>query len=195
MSTIPYTASTSESFGNLNYWITNEQEKIVKSKTSYTPYLIWLDWSALMELMSEKALLQTNITTPVFYEQTLVQKTSDITSQIEIALKQILQQRVFIPQPAEVRNYLTRYPDMIDISTSVCKTISERFGIQARLFLEVYHDPEIEDEYLTLYVRQEHYDVNILDMIENISTKYDEELAGKSGWLLVTTDFQPPRPR
>jgi len=31
--------------------------------------------------------------------------------------------------------------------------------------LEVYHDPEIDDTYLALNVRQELYDENIMDMI------------------------------
>ena len=98
---------------------------------------------------------------------------------------------VEIPQLAEVRDYLLRYPDMMDVLQSVCRTASEELGACSRLSLEVYHDPEIEDEYLTLYVRQESYNEQILDRLERIYAEYEEELAERSGWLLVTTDFRP----
>jgi hypothetical protein len=46
---------------------------------------------------------------------------------------------------------------------------------------------------MTLYARQENYDAHIMNTIENISSEFDAELARRSGWLLVTTDFSPPR--
>jgi len=81
---------------------------------------------------------------------------------------------------------------MTDLALSVCATVSARFGAHAQLSLEVYRDPEIEDEYLTLYLRQQDYDRNLLEAIEDICEEYEEELAERSGSLLVTTDFRPP---
>jgi hypothetical protein len=92
-----------------------------------------------------------------------------------------------------VRDYLLRYADMIDLVLSVCTSAREKFSAPTQLSLELYRDPEIEDEYLTLYVRQKNYEANILDTIENISAPFDAELSTKSGWLLATTDFSPPR--
>ena len=123
--------------------------------------------------------------------QIFIQRGTDITFQIENALNRLLQKGITVPHPSEIRDYLIRYQDMIGLLLSVCKSVRERFGTNAQLSLEVYHDPEIEDEYLTLYVRQEKYDDNILDVIEDISTQYEDELVNKSGWLLVTTDFLP----
>jgi hypothetical protein len=120
-------------------------------------------------------------------------RTADVTSQIDTALSQLLSKGIMIPQPAEVRDYLLRYPDIIDLLMPVCKMAQERFELHTQLSLEVYHDPEIEDEYLTLYVRQENYDRQILDKIESVCAEYEKVIAGRSGWLLVTTDFQPPR--
>lgn len=116
-----------------------------------------------------------------------------ITSQIEEVLNQLHQDWIKIPKPAEVRDYLLRCSDLTNILPLVCRIARERFGMYTQLSLEVYHDPEIEDEYLTLYVRQEHYDKGVLDTIEDICTQYEGKLAGKSGWLLVTTDFRPPK--
>jgi hypothetical protein len=117
----------------------------------------------------------------------------DGTFQIEQWFDQLGQHQIAVLQPAEVRDYLLRYADMFDLVLSVCKSAREKFAAPTQLSLELYRDPEIEDEYLTLYVRQKNYEANILDTIENISAPFDPELSTKSGWLLVTTDFSPPR--
>jgi hypothetical protein len=60
--------------------------------------------------------------------------------------------------------------------------------------LELYRDPEIDDEYLTLYVRQRRYDADkLLEEIEDLRAGSQAALRETSGWLLVTTDFRPPR--
>jgi len=51
----------------------------------------------------------------------------------------------------------------------------------------------VDDEYLTLYIRKLKYDPGIMEAIESVRAKYDEDLSHVPGWLLVTTDFQPPR--
>ena len=82
---------------------------------------------------------------------------------------------------------------MIDILPDICYTAQERFGKDTQLSLEVYHDPEIRDEYLTLYARQERYSAGVLDLITSVSSQYATALGRKSGRLLVTTDFRPLR--
>ena len=112
--------------------------------------------------------------------------------QIEKVLYQLQQDGITIPRPSEVRDYLISYPDMTDLLLSACDLARQQFDSQVQLSLEVYHDPEIEDEYLTLYIRQQNYDEDILDTIEDICALYEGKLAGKSGWFLVTTDFRSP---
>jgi hypothetical protein len=121
------------------------------------------------------------------------QGADDVISQIEETLSSHLSKGIMTSQPAEARDYLLRHPDMVDLLSFVSKRTSERFGTSAQLSLEVYRDPEIRDEYLCLYVRQENYDEHIMDIIENIRAEYEEEISEKSGWLLVTTDFRPPK--
>ncbi|MFQ6609153.1 MAG: hypothetical protein ACE5EE_11600 [Fidelibacterota bacterium] len=121
------------------------------------------------------------------------QSNTDITFHIEDALKQIKKIEVNIPQPGAVRDYLVRYSDITSLITLVCSMAREELGVDTQLSLEVYRDPEIEDEYLALYVRQESYDELIMDKIEELCAEYEEELTGKSGWFIVTTDFRPPR--
>jgi hypothetical protein len=57
----------------------------------------------------------------------------------------------------------------------------------------MYSDPELADEYLTLYVRQEEYSADIMDRIDAIAAKHLAELDGANGHLLLTTDFRRPR--
>lgn len=133
----------------------------------------------------------TNSARPSLYDQLFGAKTFDITAQIETLLSQIAL-KVTIPHPDEARDYLLRHPDVMIILRRVCDAAWTRFGTNSQLSLEVYLDPEIEDEHLTLYVRQENYDEHILDMIENIWTLYEDDHMFMSGWLLVTTDFCPP---
>ncbi len=88
---------------------------------------------------------------------------------------------------------MIEYPDIIDFLLSVSDRVRKRFVSPDQLSLELYNDPEIDDKYLTLYVRQEHYGDSIMDVIDSISAEYEEELPGTSGWMIVTTDFAPPR--
>jgi len=99
---------------------------------------------------------------------------------------------VRVPRRAEVREYLVRHPDMIEVAESLCAAASRRLREDCQVSLEVYHDPEIEDEYLTLYVRQQEYDEGLLTPIEELYQACEQQLIGRSGWLLVTTDFRPP---
>jgi hypothetical protein len=73
-----------------------------------------------------------------------------------------------------------------------CYRTEEIFGHNSQISLELYHDPEIHDEYLTIFVRQEEYEPDIIDKIDAICREYEQGLAGIDGYLLVNTDFQPP---
>jgi len=111
----------------------------------------------------------------------------------EQILDRLQRNQIAIPQPAEVRDYLDRFQDLMDLLPRICERVRERLGAQPQLSLEIYSDPEIEDAYLTLLVRQENYALDLLDTLDKISAEFDPELAQKSGWILVTTDFDPPR--
>jgi len=102
-------------------------------------------------------------------------------------------EEVLIPRLARVRGYLLRYPDILDTVREVAGLARERFGPEAELSLEVYRDPECRDEYLTLYVRMHRYGTDMVAEIDALRSEYEEAMADKGGWLLVTTDFQPPR--
>ncbi len=105
----------------------------------------------------------------------------------------LLKPRVRIPGPDDVRHYLLAHPDMIDLVQSVSSRAWQKFEPPAQLSLEVYRDPEISDEYLTLYVRQSRYDREVLQAIQTLNKESQAEQVEKSGWLLISTDFSVPQ--
>jgi hypothetical protein len=121
-----------------------------------------------------------------------LQSHAEASSQIEKVLDWLQHNQVTVSQPAEVLNYLTRHLDMTELILPVCKMARTRFENRAEFYLEVYRDPEIDDEYLALYVRQKVYDDDVLKMIREISREsLYRGLEGKKGWFTITTDFKP----
>lgn len=88
--------------------------------------------------------------------------------------------------------YLNEHPDMLDVVQRFLEVFMVCF-VEDELTLELYNDMESDDEYLTLCIRQEVYEDDIMKKIEECAKKFDDELSDKSGWILVTTDFQPPK--
>lgn len=118
---------------------------------------------------------------------------SNITSDIEKVLLNLSLKGIEIPKPTEVREYLINNNDMTGLLMNFGRRAYERFAFGSQVSLEVYHDPEIDDEHLVLYIRKDIYNSNIMEEIENISKEFDGDLISKSGWFIMTTDFRPPR--
>lgn len=117
---------------------------------------------------------------------------TDITAEPEEALTVLWLAGIVLPALADVRTYLVDHPDMADTVLVVCQASRQLFGARAQLSLELYRDPEIDDQYLTLYVRQRAYQADLLAIIDDLRASLRWALSGTAGWLLITTDFQPP---
>jgi pterin-4a-carbinolamine dehydratase len=115
-----------------------------------------------------------------------------LTPLVEGILTNLENRGTVIPNVADVRDYLMHHPNMDDLLQSVSNRALEVFGETAQLSLEVYHDPEIKDEYLTLYVRQEKYQEDIMTKIKAVWSAYKNSPDRELGRLFVTTDFDPP---
>jgi hypothetical protein len=117
----------------------------------------------------------------------------DESGAIDVLIGKTLKNGIRVPEVPKVKNYLSNFPELIEILPSVCKVTREKFpSDKAQLYLEVTKDFSEDTEFLILYVRQEQYDENIMEIIDDIRSTYGEKLIGKQGWLLVTTDFCPP---
>lgn len=65
--------------------------------------------------------------------------------------------------------------------------INHAFNLDYELSLELYIDPEIDDNYLTLYIRKNHYEEDFMSTIDSIRRIFDDI----EPYVCVTTDFQP----
>ncbi len=120
-------------------------------------------------------------------------KTADVTGQIDEVLNWLVARDVRIENPAAVRAYLLRYTDLLLVIPTVWKKAVTLLSPDTQFTLALYRDPEIQDEYLTLYARQWKYEDCVLDMIRAINVECEELLSQFSGWFITTTDFRRPK--
>jgi len=92
---------------------------------------------------------------------------------------------------SRIREYLSLFADTAEVAFHAVEAARRRFP-DAQLVLDVYQDPEIDDEYLVLYVRMPHYDDSVMERIAAAEAEYLDVLADKSGWIQLTTDFRTP---
>jgi hypothetical protein len=118
--------------------------------------------------------------------------TTNVTEPIEEKLNWLVANGVRIENPSLVRAYLLQYSDLLIVVPSVWQRASELLSSSTQFTLAVYRDPEIRDEYLSLYARQREYEENILESIDAINSLCEELLSGLNGFLLTTTDFRAP---
>lgn len=124
---------------------------------------------------------------PVLWRPGKSNGTTSFTRKIRSAFRFL---GVCIPNPAEVLKYLFRFAELTRVVYEVVRIAAQKLP-DAQLILGVYHDPEMEDEYLILYARFHSYDETTMNRIRMVREKYRPLLKNKSGWIILTTDFQP----
>ena len=100
---------------------------------------------------------------------------------------------VKVTDGSELEQYLANHPDLVPVLEDVCARLRDAFGSDAELSFEFYKDPEQQDQYPVLYVRQTPYEASILNRIETVVTPFMPQLEDASGHFLVTTDFRRAR--
>lgn len=115
--------------------------------------------------------------------------TRAISQEVERLLSQLIENQVSLIAPDEIRRYLRNFPDLIEL-VPVAIEAARRYLPEAELSLQVYHDPEIDDSYLAIYVRVRKYDESVMERIEQAEAEFLDLLMDKSGWLQLTTDFK-----
>jgi hypothetical protein len=96
----------------------------------------------------------------------------------------------------DVRNFLNsesfKLSSYETIITKIIKLKRVEFGDSAQLSLQINRDPEIDNEFLKFYIRQNEYSTDFMDKIDRLQEKYFEDLHKYDIWLLVSTDFKSP---
>lgn len=112
---------------------------------------------------------------------------------ISDVLDRLANHGLIVPNPIDVESYLAQHPDLAELLDEFCAIIRAAFGTPTELSLEVYDDPEIDDQYLTLYIRQTTYPHDMIDRIDAVCVGFHRKLEAVSGYFLVTTDFRRPK--
>lgn len=112
---------------------------------------------------------------------------------VEKFLKGFQKFRGVIENPSEVRDYLYRHPDILNLASFVCGLVYRNFDSNIQLLIDINDNDEPHSEYLALFLRAPYYDDSVMDRIEKIQNNYFDLLGGMTGWFLFTTDFQLPR--
>lgn len=115
---------------------------------------------------------------------------SGITPRVENTLNYLKSLNVEIHQPGKIRDYLIQHIDMLPLLNSISERTRLKFMAAAQLSLKLNQEAYADDEYLILYVRQNHYDEGVMKRIKQIRNEYGYIMAYSSGWLLLTTDFR-----
>jgi hypothetical protein len=100
---------------------------------------------------------------------------------------------ILVPQPPEVAHYLLENPGLDSALPAIFAEARKAFGPETELSLELYRDREVDDRYLTLYVRQEAYQPGFFDKIERVSAIFNDSLTDLPGYFLLTSDFHRPK--
>jgi hypothetical protein len=98
-----------------------------------------------------------------------------------------------LSSPDGVSSYLAGHTELARLLPEICRVVRRELGPRVELSLELYKDPEVDDRYLTLYVRMERYEPNIMDHLQEVSSRFDSSLEAVPGYFLLATDFSRPR--
>jgi hypothetical protein len=116
-----------------------------------------------------------------------------VQGEVSLQLAKLQRYGVVSRQWSAVQGYLERYPDLATVLPALCEQARREFKPSDELAIELYGDPEIKDDYLTLYIRQTRYEADIMARIERLSDTFSDRLEHASGYLLLTSDFSSPR--
>jgi hypothetical protein len=97
--------------------------------------------------------------------------------------------KVRLENPHSIREYLLRFTELLDVIPKAVGAAKKHFP-EAQLVMDVYQDPEIDDNYLVLYIRLKHYDDSVIERLEEAEAEFLNQLVSKRGWIQLTTDFR-----
>jgi len=157
-----------------------------QSERILTVSSVWQRW--VTPLMTPPEWLGTLVT---LTEHREIEETPSIVAEIVSLLDRLQQLGVRLGKQGEIRDYLLQFPELIEVIPLAVRATLNHLP-KAQLFLKVYRDPEIEDQYLVLYVRVQRYDESVMERIEAAEREYIDLLIGKEGWLQLSTDFREP---
>lgn len=117
--------------------------------------------------------------------------TRSLIADISEVLERLKVDAVYLRDVQELQEYLERFPGIVDVLVKAVREVKAHLP-EAKLFLGMYRDPEMEDRYPLLCARVKEYDETFMERLEKAEAEFIGRLAGMEGWLQLTTDFQDP---
>lgn len=103
----------------------------------------------------------------------------------------LVKEGVRLHDMGRIQDYIIEFPDLIKVIPQVVRA-AKKYLPEARLILDLYRDPEIEDRHLVIYARLPSYDEKVIERIEAAEAEFLNLLADSKGWIQLTTDFRKP---
>jgi hypothetical protein len=110
---------------------------------------------------------------------------------ISAALERVAKAGVAIIGIAEVSTYLANHADLLGVVDYLPTMLAMEHALPTAAMpsLEIYHDPEIDDEYLRLSLCSETFEGTLIEVLDRFQAWLAVELGNKSGWLQVLPAF------
>lgn len=90
----------------------------------------------------------------------------------------------------ELIEYLAKHQDAAKVLPELLK-VAVRELPDAEIVVDLYRDPEEDDEHVVVYVRFDNYDGDQLERIRKVRSLCRGMLKGKKAFVFLTTDFEP----
>jgi hypothetical protein len=124
---------------------------------------------------------------PVTYEKLI-----DMRSQIGDFLE-ILKKKMYLENEEEILNFLLNQSldidDIIAPFLFINKITNNDFFEKSKIFVEKYNDPENEDQFISIRLRQEAYPEDFIDKVWALREGFSKQFQDND-WILITTDFK-----
>jgi hypothetical protein len=116
-----------------------------------------------------------------------------IKPQLEIFFS-ILERKMTILNKNQIIEFLINrnlgIEEIVDSFIFANKTISSKFLENFKIFIQKYDDPETNDHFISIDIREKSYPDDFIDKIWEIRDSFRERFT-HNDWMLITTDYKP----
>lgn len=161
---------------------------------SESAYTLEFSKTNFLQVMSDDQWTSSKITTGSSYLDVF----SDVTRYpFELTTSMAVEQQIYLLQKylgfkienqQAVIQYILKNVNINLVLMDALHAVADAF-VGSESTLTLYQDPELNDEYLTIYVRMHQYPEHMFEKIDALLPRYQEKFTLTLGWLVITTDF------
>lgn len=92
--------------------------------------------------------------------------------------------------PTSIYQFLQNNLTRLALLPQICRILINRFSPNTRLYLCIVKDRDFNESELTLFIRQNQYQENLLEIIDKFMDDFGDQYFKDELWLQITTDFR-----